>query len=140
MRRLMSLAVLALGVAGAGCYHAVIETGRTPSGQVIDQPWAMSFVDGLVPPPVVETASKCPNGVARVETQHSFLNALVAGITFGIVTPIRITVTCAAARGALAPTERASRLGGTRALERALNLAAERSRQLSTPVYVQLTE
>ncbi|NNK65052.1 MAG: hypothetical protein HKO98_17750, partial [Gemmatimonadetes bacterium] len=31
-----------------------------------------------------------------VETQHSFLNGLVAGLTFGIFTPMTITVTCGA--------------------------------------------
>jgi len=140
MRRLASLAILALGITGAGCYHAVIDTGLTPSGQVIEQPWAMSFVEGLVPPPIVETAAKCPDGVAKVETEHSFLNALVGAITFGIVTPMHIKVTCASRRGAMAPTEPASRAGGARALEHALRLAVERSRQLSAPVYVQLTE
>ena len=79
----------------AGCYHATINTGRQPSGQTINQPWAHSFIGGLVPPKVVETASACPNGVARVETQHSFLNMLAAFITFSIYTPMTITVQCA---------------------------------------------
>ena len=49
-----------------------------------------------MPPQVIQTASQCPNGVARVETQHSFLNSLVAAITFSIYTPMTITVQCAA--------------------------------------------
>ncbi len=40
-------------------------------------------------------ASRCPNGVARVETQQSFVNGLVAWITFFIYTPMTIMVTCA---------------------------------------------
>lgn len=95
MKRVSSVVAVALVVALAGCYHAIIDTGRTPSGQTIDQPWAMSFVGGLIPPPVVETMSQCPNGVARVETQHSVLNVIVGGITSGIVTPMHITVHCA---------------------------------------------
>ena len=65
MRR--TLALLAL-TATVGCYHATVDTGLAPSGQTIAKPWANSFVYGLVPPPVVETTSKCPNGVAKVET------------------------------------------------------------------------
>ena len=81
---------------GVGCYHATIETGATPSNQVVEEPWAASWIFGLVPPETVETASQCPNGVARVETVHSFLNGLVAALTFSIFTPMTIKVTCAA--------------------------------------------
>lgn len=95
-RRLAVTALSLLALASTACYHAIIETGRPASSEVIDQPWAMSFAYGLVPPPGVSSASRCPNGVARVETQHSFLNSLVAVVTFGIVTPMQITVTCAA--------------------------------------------
>jgi hypothetical protein len=59
----------------------------------------MSFVYGLVPPPVENVAQQCTNGVSRVETQHSFLNGLVAALSAGIVTPLQIDVICAAAGG-----------------------------------------
>jgi hypothetical protein len=59
----------------------------------------MSFVYGLIPPPIENVSQQCTNGVSKVETQHSFLNGLVAVITFSIVTPMEITVTCAAAGG-----------------------------------------
>ncbi|HEY9514039.1 MAG TPA: Bor family protein, partial [Gemmatimonadaceae bacterium] len=88
------LALLCFG--GTACYHATIVTGRPASSDSISIPWANSFVYGLVPPPLVDAAAKCPNGVARVETQHSFLNGLVQFITLGIYTPIQIDVTCAA--------------------------------------------
>lgn len=78
-----------------GCYVAKIDTGLHPSTTVIKKSWASCWIYGLVPPSTVETAAKCPNGVAIVETQHSFLNQVVAGLTFGIYTPIQITVTCA---------------------------------------------
>ena len=140
MRKFASLAVLALGLTGAGCYHAIIDTGLPAGGQTIEQPWAMSFVVGLIPPPVLETASRCPNGVSKVETQHSFLNALVAAVTFSIITPMDIRVTCAARRGAMAPTVPAPISGGPEALTRALRTAIERSTALSQPIYVQITE
>lgn len=97
MRKLasaVSLAVLALAL--GGCYHATINTGLTPGDKVISQPWAASWIAGLIPPRTVEAREQCGTaGVARVETQHSFLNALVAGLTFSIFTPMQIDVTCA---------------------------------------------
>ncbi|MEM1117954.1 MAG: hypothetical protein AAF845_09300 [Bacteroidota bacterium] len=100
MRTLLPLALAALIVL-PGCYHAKIETGQTPSMVQIDQPWALGFIYGLIPPPTVETMERCPNGVAMVETQLSFLNQVVSAITFGIVTPMHITVTCADGSAAL---------------------------------------
>lgn len=82
----------------SGCYHATILTGLPAGTEKIEQKWASSFVYGIVPPATVETMQKCPNGVSRVDTQHSFLNGLVASLTWGIYTPIEITVTCAAPR------------------------------------------
>ena len=78
-----------------GCYHAVVNTGLTASPTVQENLWAMSFIYGLVPPAPVDSHSKCPRGVSKVETQMSFLNGLVNAVTFGIVTPMTITVTCA---------------------------------------------
>ena len=87
--------LLAVVVVLSGCYHATIETGLPPGNQTLEKPWASSWIYGLVPPQTVETASRCPNGVARVETQQSFVNGLVGLITFGIYTPMTIVVTCA---------------------------------------------
>ena len=90
-----STAVIALLMLSAGCYHAVINSGKPPSPQVIDKPWAHGFIFGLVPPSPVDAAAQCKNGVAKVETQMSFLNGLIGGLTSGIYTPISIKVTCA---------------------------------------------
>ena len=94
MRRLAfaCLSVLVL----SGCYHATVETGLTPGPQSVDVPWAHGFVFGLVPPSTVNAMSQCSNGVARVETQLSFLNQLVSFPTFSLYTPMQINVTCAA--------------------------------------------
>ncbi|MGD2068877.1 MAG: Bor family protein [Gemmatimonadota bacterium] len=90
------LAVLAVVLFSSGCYHATIVTGQPEGTQTISNAWASGFIAGLIPPSTVETASQCPNGVARVETQHSFLNLLVQGLTFSIYAPMTIEVTCAA--------------------------------------------
>jgi hypothetical protein len=96
----MAHLVRVLGVASlvtlGACYHATVETGATPSTVVIDKSFASSWIYGLVPPETVSTSSKCPNGPAKVETQHTFLNQLVGFITLGIYTPMQIKVTCAA--------------------------------------------
>ncbi len=80
----------------AGCYHARVETGLTPSAQMVEQTFASGWVYGLIPPSTVEAGQQCPNGVAVVETELSFVNQLVSALTFGIYTPMHITVTCAA--------------------------------------------
>jgi hypothetical protein len=67
---------------------------------VLEQSFASSWIYGLVPPKTVETASRCPDGVAKVETQHTFVNQLVGFLTLGIYTPMHIRVTCAQATGA----------------------------------------
>lgn len=92
--------LLAASMSLSACYHATIDTGLTPSTQVLEQSFASSWIYGLVPPKTVETASRCPDGVAKVETQHSFVNQLVGFLTLGIYTPIHIRVTCAQAGAA----------------------------------------
>jgi hypothetical protein len=96
MRRFASVAAISAFALTAGCYHAVIDTGRPASGVVVENEWAASWIAGLVPPSAVNTASQCPNGVSKVETQHSFLNQLASFVTFGIYSPMTITVSCAA--------------------------------------------
>lgn len=78
------------------CYHATIETGASPSAEVVEKSFASGWIYGLVPPSTVSTAARCPNGPAKVETQLSFLNGLVRILTLGIYTPMAIKVTCAA--------------------------------------------
>jgi hypothetical protein len=133
--RIRRAAAVVAAFALTGCYHAVIQTGRPESSDVISLKWANSFVYGLVPPPVLETASRCTNGVAKVETQHSFLNGLVGIITFGIYTPIQLDVTCAARGTASAAPVIKVEQGRTaeQALSDAINMSAEQG----TAVYVQ---
>jgi hypothetical protein len=90
-----------------GCYHATVETGLTPSTVVVEKSFAAAWIYGLVPPSTLSTAAKCPNGVAKVETQLSFVNQLVGIITLGIYTPMEIKVTCAAKSSAMIPSKEA---------------------------------
>lgn len=93
----LTLLVTVFAFAASGCYHAsVVTTGLPPGPVVVDQPFASSWVYGLVPPKTVDAAAECPDGVAMVETELSFLNQLVGALTMGIYTPMHIKVTCAA--------------------------------------------
>lgn len=94
MRRSITAAV-ALILMGAGCYHVTVISGA-PAGQAtIDKQWQNSFVYGLVPPPEIDSKSTCARGVSKVETERSFLNGLVAALTWSIYTPMHARVTCA---------------------------------------------
>lgn len=125
------------------CYHATIETGLSPSAQVIDQAFASSWIYGLIPPKTVTTASQCPSGVAKVETEHSFLNQLVGFVTLGIYTPIHIKVTCAGggatSNGEAADSETVSVEKGAdaRAIQRRFAVAAARAAEAHRTVLVQ---
>lgn len=125
----------------AGCYHATVDTGLPPSVTVIKQAFASSWIYGLVPPKTVEAAAKCPNGVARVETQLSFVNQLVGFLTLGIYTPMEITVTCAAGGGADLPIAPADIVVSANAtpeeVEAAFMKAADIAVSEDRPVYVE---
>lgn len=132
--------LLLISLTSMGCYHARIETGLTPSMQVIDVPFATSFIYGIVPPATVETAAKCPNGVAIVETELSIVNSLVGMITFGIFTPMHIKVTCAAGATGMLDSEGnevlVSDASNTEAIQAAVSTAADEAVREGKPVYV----
>ena len=93
--------VRAVGFAGVialllttGCFHATVYTGLPGAGETVSQPWARSFVFGLVAPPALEPASKCRAGVYKVETSHTVANIVALLVTAGIYSPLRIDVTC----------------------------------------------
>ena len=139
LRVLAQCAILALLLPTAACYHQVVDTGKPASPTVIQKPWQMSFIYGLVPPPELNVAQQCPGGVAKVETQHSFVNGLVASITFGIVTPMHVTITCAATGRAALDADMPKVGAGTSPTERsaALTQAIEQSRESGKAVLLQ---
>ena len=92
MRRTLLGATVLLA---AGCFHGTVETGAPASTESVEKGWASGWIYGLVPPSTIETAKKCPNGAAKVETQLSFGNQLVSLLTLGIYTPMSIKVRCA---------------------------------------------
>ena len=100
MRYSGSLAV-ALGLTLSGCFHQVVQTGRTPGTTVVKKPWTATWLWGIVPAKPIDVTRDCPSGIATVETKQTFMNGLVGAVTLGIFTPRDVTVTCASgtARG-----------------------------------------
>ena len=97
MRRAQLAALAVTAVLMTGCYHATVDTGLTPAPEESTQRvWANSWIAGLIAPPALDATRMCEGRkAARVETQHTFLNQLVAALTGGIYTPMTIEVTCA---------------------------------------------
>lgn len=125
----------------SGCYHATVVTGATPSTTTVTQEWASSWVYGLVPPKTVETAAKCPHGVAQVETQLPFVNMLVGFLTLGIYTPMSIVATCAEKSTALEGDRVPTPAGEISAaeLQATFEQAATRATETGKPVLVDMT-
>ncbi len=132
--------LLVFGTLSVGCFHATIETDLEPSTRKIENKWASGWILGLVPPPTVETAERCPNGVARVDTERSFLNQIVSILTIGIYTPMSIVVTCAAGPSGEAAADQATLQVSPGASMEDKQLvfqeAAALSAELGTAVYV----
>ena len=90
------LSIFALVAIMSGCYHVTVVTGLPESTTTIDEAFQMSFVQGLIPPSEIEADEEgCTEGVAKVHTWRSFVNMLVGSISFNLVTPMSVSVTCA---------------------------------------------
>ena len=94
MRTTRIVSMVALVALGA-CYRVTVNTGAPPAATVIDKPWQLSFVYGLVPPPAIDAKQTCPQGVASIMTERSFLNGLVGALTSNNFTPMHAKITCA---------------------------------------------
>lgn len=102
MHRFRAAALAAVAaLLSSACYRVTVVTGASPTATMVDKPWVNSFVYGLVPPQPIDVSKECAGNVSKVVTQHSFLNGLVAGITWGIYTPIQVTTTCGSGRSSM---------------------------------------
>jgi hypothetical protein len=77
----LELAFLAAAILCAGCHHVTVIAGAPAATTTVAKQWQNSFVYGLVPPPELTPTDCCQQGVAKVETERSFLNGLVSAIT-----------------------------------------------------------
>ena len=90
------LGAAAVALATTGCFHQTVQSGLQPSTNVVEHAFVSTWLWGIVPAEPIDTRQMCPTGVAKVETEQSFLNGLVGALTIGIYSPQRLLVTCAA--------------------------------------------
>lgn len=83
-------------VLATGCYHANFKTGLPASG-VTQETKVHHFVFGLAGGGDVAVASMCPTGVSSVDTEKSFVDMLLTGLTGALYSPTSVTVECAGA-------------------------------------------
>ena len=139
-RRVIGLLAL---TATTGCFHQVVQTGRTPGQTVIQKDWVSTWVFGIVPAQPIDTRVQCPSGVATVETQTSFVNGLLTVLTIGIWAPQTARITCAAGTAALPSGIEVMHVAAGATSEQVnstMQRAALRSAQLGRPVAVQFGE
>jgi hypothetical protein len=139
MKKYTLLLLLFIPLTLSGCYHAQITTGLDASNEVYQQAWATSFIGGLVPPDIVNAEEQCSNGVAKVETRHSFLNMIAQMITFSLYSPMEITVTCASANADLnseSNTLELAKNSDETVVKSTFEQAAKAAASSQTPVYV----
>jgi hypothetical protein len=121
----------------SGCYHQVIQTGRTAGSTVVDKPMVATWLWGLVPAKELDVRSQCPSGVAVIETEATFMNGLLAVVTFGIFTPRHVKVTCASGAAALPTNAHTITIAADASAEdraEVLRAAMQRSLDLNAPV------
>ncbi len=71
------MAALAAVVGLTGCYKISYTTNNPiGSGEPDEQVWQHRFINGIVETGPVKADGICPNGIAKVETQVSFVNGL----------------------------------------------------------------
>ncbi len=136
-----TLCIFALAFIMSGCYHAQITTGLEASDEVYQNKWATSFIAGLVPPDMVDATEHCSNGVAMVETRHSFLNLVAQAVTFSLFSPMEITVTCATGGMSVTTDDTSLELAKNstdEVKEQTYRDAVAISSKMNKPVYIQL--
>lgn len=87
--------LLACLLGGTGCYKVTFQNPGVSAGAEHDE-WTTFFVFGLVGHEVIDVKKYCPGEVAMVRTGGNVGTTLVSGLTFGIYTPRKVYVTCAA--------------------------------------------
>ncbi len=95
-RRRAALALLVGVLAmGSGCWRATVVNRGVREGEPHETTGRI-FIYGLVSTDSahVKTGQICPNGVARVQSEHTFVDSLLGLVTLGIYTPVTIRYTC----------------------------------------------
>ena len=94
---LVTVAALTLGA----CYKVNYKTGLPPGGGTHSTKVA-HFLWGAAGGGDTDLGSKCPDGVAEVKEQKSFVDQLISGLTGFLYSPTSVTVECAKGSGVAA--------------------------------------
>jgi len=86
--------IFAISFLFASCYSYTTVVGKGAQGNTKVSKWNHYVIDGLVPVDISD-AKEMADGAKNytVKTELSFVNGLVAALTFGIYTPTTTTVT-----------------------------------------------
>ncbi|TNJ17028.1 lipoprotein bor [Aeromonas sobria] len=95
MKKMVLTAAVAMMITGCAQQGFTVHSGNAvePTKEVTHH----FFISGLGQNKTIDAATVC-NGadkVVRVEAQHTFVNGLLAAVTFGIYTPREARVYCA---------------------------------------------
>ena len=95
MSRLRGLIAVGALAMLAGCFNVTyIAKSRAPSA-VIHEHKLTFFLGGLVGTEEIPAGQLCPNGVAKVHTQNTFVDMLLTVVTLTIYSPRTAEITCA---------------------------------------------
>jgi hypothetical protein len=86
--------MLALTVALSGCFNLKYYDSTVPGPGQTHKVWVHSFIGGLVSVGEMDFRGECPTGVYKMNSNHTFVDLLLAGITAGIYTPMNVVYTC----------------------------------------------
>jgi hypothetical protein len=107
----LTVLLVSFSLVTSGCLRTEIVTGKQPTGQTAELPWAHGFINGLVPPvnAPLETQDACGEaGVARVTFQQTFLQLVADGLTDVVFVASLFTPTATTSPGSGSTTD-----GGT---------------------------
>ena len=100
IKRMQRWLLLLLLIGQAGCYRASFYTDPKLVRGLEHDRWTDFFVFGLVGTEVIDVRSFCEGkAIAEVKTGGNFATSFVSAVTFGIYTPRKVYVTCAAGPG-----------------------------------------
>jgi hypothetical protein len=103
MTRIISSAALVLALAGAtGCYKVQYQTGR-PGGGPTHEKKVSHFLWGAAGGGEVDLERLCPQGVATVAEQKTFVDQLLSGFTGFLYSPTSVRVECAGGTARIVP-------------------------------------
>lgn len=91
MKKTMLLAAILLSSCMTQQYNIGAGAPKTAANKT-DKRWDMHYVYGLVGKSRVSV--NCPSGNATILTQQTAANAIVKGLTFGLIAPSTTTVWC----------------------------------------------